>query len=90
MRNIIQKIGLFISNMVRSLDNVQHQGYSARKLLAISAFWTAYKLSDKLEGDARLYAVIAFLAVALIALGIVTAEQIIKFKASKNDEPVTP
>lgn len=89
MRKIFDKIGLFIQNLVRSLDNVQNSGYSARKLLAISCFWTAYKLADKLEGENRLYAVYAFLIVALLALGIVTVEQIIKFKTQANANPAT-
>ena len=77
------KIKEFIKNVVDSLFN-NDKGFSARKLLALASFWTAFELAQSLEGDNRLYAVYAFLAVGLLALSIVTVQNLIEFKNAKQ------
>ena len=87
---MIKKIGLFITNVIRSLDNVQNSGYSARKLTALfSMFMAAYIAIQKLPSEAQLHALYSFEILALLCLGIVTIEQIIKFKTGNNDNTTT-
>ena len=87
---MIKKIGLFITNIVRSLDNTQNSGYSARKLTALfSMFMAAYIAINKLPSEAQLHALYSFQILALVCLGIVTIEQIIKFKNGSNDSKST-
>jgi hypothetical protein len=84
---MIKKIGEFINNLVRSLDNTQNSGYSARKLSALVgvlvAVYTTIKLIPK---EYLIEALYAWLAFALLCLGIVTVEQIIKFKGGGNND----
>lgn len=71
----------FIINLIRSLDNIQHQGYSARKLTALfGVVMGAYITKYKLPLECQLYALICWLLLALLCLGIITFEQIIKLK----------
>ena len=97
MKNIIQKIGLFITNIVRSLDNKQHEGYSARKLTGLSIMicvltghYIYYKhCFDK--QDFSIFSTILIIDYCAVAffLGLVTVEQIIKLKNGNNDRPTT-
>lgn len=89
MKTIIKKIGLFITNVVRSLDTVQNSGYSARKLTGLGAFIVGVYITVKLlPPEALLHALYAWLLVLLLCLSIVTVEQIIKFKTGANaDKP---
>jgi hypothetical protein len=80
-----QKIKEFIKNIVNSLYN-NDEGFSARKLTALAAFWTAFELAQTLEGDNRLYAVYAFLGTGLLCLGIVTVQNLIEFKNGKQPQ----
>jgi len=87
---MFKKIGLFINNVVRSLDNIQHQGYSARKLTALACvLMGAYITKYRLEPQYQLHALYAWLLVGLLCLGIVTVEQIIKFKNGNATPPPT-
>jgi hypothetical protein len=84
---ILNKIWLFINNILRSLDNVQNSGYSARKLtgltgILIAAFISIYQL----EPQYKLHALYAWQVTALVSLGIVTAEQIIKIKYNNDSK----
>lgn len=82
---MIKKLGTFINNVVRSLDNIQHQGYSARKLTALFAILMgAYITKYHLPETDQLHALYAWLIIGLLCLGIVTVEQIIKFKTGQN------
>ncbi len=83
-----QKIKEFIKNIVNSLYN-NDEGFSARKLTALAAFWTAFELAQTLEGDNRLYAVYAFLGTGLLCLGIVTVQNLIEFKNGNKQQPTT-
>lgn len=74
----------FIQNIIDSLFN-NDKGFSARKLTALAAFWTAFELAQTLDGDNRLYAVYAFLGTGLLCLGIVTVANLIEFKNGKKD-----
>jgi hypothetical protein len=83
---MIKKLGIFINNIVRSLDNIQANGYSARKLTALfSMFMAAFIAVQKLPSDAQLHALYSFELLALLCLGIVTIEQIIKFKTGNGN-----
>lgn len=77
------KIKQIFSDLYYSIFN-NEKGASARKLTALAAFWTAFELSQKLEGDNRLYAVYAFLGTGLLCLGIVTVANLIELKNGKN------
>lgn len=98
MKNIIAKIGVFISNIVMSLDNIQHQGYSARKLTGLSIMicvllghYIYYKhCFDK--QDFSIFSTILIIDYCAVAffLGLVTVEQIIKLKnENSNDKAPT-
>lgn len=88
IKSIYYKIGLFITNIVRSLDNIQHQGYSARKLTALfCVLMASYITKYKLPESEQINALYAWLIVGLLCLGIITVEQIIKFKnGNTNNE----
>jgi hypothetical protein len=78
---ICLKIWLFINNILRSFDNIQNSGYSARKLTGCTAIMAgAYIFIYQLEPQYKLHALYAWQLTGLIALGIVTAEQIIRLK----------
>ena len=82
---MIKKIGLFITNIVRSLDNTQNSGYSARKLTGLVAVITGIVVTYVLPSEDKLHALYSWQLLALLCLGIVTVEQIIKFKTGQND-----
>jgi hypothetical protein len=88
---MFKKIKEIIHNTIDSLFN-NDKGFSARKLLALASFWTAFELAQSLEGDNRLYAVYAFLSVGLLALSIVTVQNLVELKNGKNgsNDPNTP
>jgi len=84
---MISKIWLFITNVVRSLDNVQNSGYSARKLTGLaSVLMGAYITVYLLPIEAQLHALYAWQMLALLCLGIVTVEQIIKLKFNSESK----
>jgi hypothetical protein len=74
------------NNFFASLDN-HNKGYSGRKLTASFAILVAaYITYCKLPTDAYLHALYAWQLLALLCLGIVTFEQIIKLKNGKEDK----
>ena len=73
----------FINKLFASLDN-HSLGYSGRKLTALFCVLYGAYLSKDLEGENRLHACYAFLAVALLCLGIITIQNIIDFKNGKQ------
>lgn len=75
----------FITKLFGSLDTTS-LGYSGRKLTALFSIIVAAYVTYTLPSDVRLYALYSWQALALLCLGIVTAEQIIKFKGGKEDE----
>jgi len=94
MKNIFNKIGLFITNVIRSLDNTQNSGYSARKLTALAiiicviAGHIIYYKHCFTKEDFSIYSTILtidYLAIAFF-LGLVTVEQIIKLKNGNKPE----
>lgn len=76
----------FITKLFASLDN-HSLGYSGRKLTAMASIIIAAYVTYTLPLDVRLHALYAWQILALLCLGIVTAEQIIKFK---NDDKKSP
>jgi len=62
-------------------------GFSARKLSAFAGVVVAIAVTYKLPKDAYLHAIYAWQTFALLCLGIVTAEQIIRFKDGKEQAP---
>ena len=83
---MIKKIGEFINNVVRSLDNIQDSGYSARKLSALCGVCVAvYSTIKLLPKEYLIEAIYAWLGFALLCLGIVTIEQIIKLKNNATE-----
>lgn len=74
-----------------SFDNTSI-GFSGRKLTAWASIMIAAYVTYTLPLDVRLYALYSWQALALLCLGIVTFEQIIKFKSGqsvKETETVT-
>jgi hypothetical protein len=76
----------FIGNIINSFYN-NNLGFSGRKLTALFCVLYGAYLSKDLEGENRLHACYAFLAVALLCLGIVTVQNIIDFKNGKENKP---
>jgi len=81
-----------LSKIIGSLDNRQDIGFSARKLTGLaSIIMGAYITICKLPIDAQLHALYAWQLLALLCLGIVTIEQVIKFKngnSTNTDKPL--
>ena len=76
----------FISNLFGSLDN-HSLGYSGRKLTALfSALMGAYITFFKLPLEQQFNALCVWLLLCVLCLGIVTFEQIIKFKNGKDEQ----
>jgi hypothetical protein len=86
---MIKRITDIFNNLYHSFFN-NDKGFSARKLTAFAAFWTAFELAQSLDGENRLYAVYAFLGVGLLCLGIVTMQNIISFKNGNNSSEQQP
>lgn len=78
----------FIKKILASFDN-KTEGFSARKLTAFFAILIgAYITKYQLPKEAQLHALYSWQIVGLLCLGIVTVEQIIKFKNGGGDSPV--
>ena len=75
----------FIKRLISSLDTTS-QGFSSRKLTALTAVIVAIYVTYTLPLDMRLYALYSWQLLALLCLGIVTFEQIVRFKNGKNDD----
>jgi len=73
----------FITKLFASLDNTT-LGYSGRKLTALASIIVGVYITYTLRVDAKLHALYAWQVLALLCLGIVTVEQIIKFKNGGN------
>jgi hypothetical protein len=74
--------------LVASLDNTS-LGFSGRKLTALFSVIVAAYVTYTLPLDVRLYALYSWQALALLCLGIITIEQVIKLKngqAAKENE----
>jgi hypothetical protein len=71
-------------NIFASLDN-HNLGYSGRKLTALFAVLMGAYITYTLPLEARLHALYSWQLLALLCLGIVTFEQIIKLK--NGDKP---
>lgn len=71
-------------NIFASLDN-HNLGYSGRKLTAVFAILMGAYITYTLPLEVRLHALYSWQILALLCLGIVTVEQIIKFK--NGDKP---
>jgi len=78
----------FIKRLISSLDTTPG-GLSGRKLTALYSVIVAAFVTYTLPADAKLYALYSWQALALLCLGIVTVEQIIKIKNGGKDEPTT-
>jgi hypothetical protein len=76
--------------LVASLDNTS-LGFSGRKLTALFSVIIAAYVTYTVPLDVRLYALYSWQALALLCLGIITIEQVIKLKngqAAKENEQV--
>jgi len=72
-------------NLIKSFTT-DSEGFSARKLSSFAAVITAiYVTAKEIPQDAQIHALYAWLCFALICLGIVTIEQIIRFKNGSNN-----
>lgn len=71
------------TKLFASLDT-HSLGYSARKLTAFVSVMVAIYVTYTLPLDMRLHALYAWQILALLCLGIVTVEQVLKFKNGEN------
>jgi len=78
-----------INNLIASFKTGDG-GLSARKLTAFASIIVAIYVTYTLPLDMRLHALYAWQLLALLCLGIVTIEQIIKFKNGGSNEPPKP
>ena len=76
-----------ITKLLASFDN-HSLGYSGRKLSAFAGVLIGYYITCyKLPVDQQINALYAWLLFALLCLGIITFEQIIKFKNGNSNQP---
>jgi hypothetical protein len=75
----------FIKKLTNSLDTTSN-GFSGRKLTALASIIIAAYVTYQLPVDAKLYALYSWQTLALLCLGIVTVEQVIKLKNGGKDE----
>ena len=73
------------NKIIGTLDNSK-DGFSARKSTALWSIMVATVLTYLLPKDAMLHALYAWQVLALLCLGIVTAEQVIKLKNGKDEQ----
>jgi hypothetical protein len=76
-------------NLISSFD-AHTLGFSARKLSAFAGVVMAIVVTLKLPKDAYLHAIYAWQTFALLCLGIVTIEQIIRLKNGGDKENIAP
>jgi hypothetical protein len=84
---IMKNIKTFFKDIIASFNN-KDGGASARKL---TAFWAivlmgGYITIRLLPSDSMLHALYSWQLLGLLCLGIITAEQIIKFKTGTNNK----
>jgi hypothetical protein len=77
-----------LTNLVASFTT-DTLGFSARKLSAFAGVVMAIVVTLKLPKDAYLHAIYAWQTFALLCLGIVTIEQIIRLKNGGDNPPQT-
>lgn len=79
----------FIQKLISSFEN-NKEGFSGRKLSAFFCFLTAFYISVyQVPSEYKLECVYAWLAVALLCLGIVTVQNILEFKNGKPNNEAT-
>lgn len=74
------------TKLIRSFDNAPG-GFSARKLSAFIAVMMAiYGTVHYVDGTTVINAIMVWLTFALLCLGIITAEQVLRFKGQAEPE----
>ncbi len=77
----------FFTNFTDAFHN-KPGGWSGRKLFSfggsVVAAWVTYKYA---EGSNAVEMVVTWLTAALLALGIITAQQVIELKTGKKEPP---
>jgi len=76
----------FFNKLVNSLDNTSG-GFSGRKLTALFSVIVAAFVTYSLPIEARLHALYAWQVLALLCLGIITIEQVLRFKNGEAKPP---
>jgi len=74
----------FMNKLFGSFDTVTNNAFSGRKLTAWWAVLVATCVTYVLPSDAKLHALYAWQLLALLCLGIITFEQIIRLKSSQT------
>lgn len=75
-----------IKQLIHSFDNTKH-GFSARKLSAFVAVMTAiYATVEYVDTSTVVSALMVWLVFALLCLGIITAEQVLRFKEGDEED----
>lgn len=76
--------------LIHSFDNTPH-GFSARKLSAFTAVMAAiYATFEFLDNTTVISALMVWLTFALLCLGIITAEQVIRFRDKLGPDEKEP
>lgn len=72
------------SKLIGSFDTVTNNAFSGRKLTSWWAVLVATCVTYTLPSDAKLHALYAWQLLALLCLGIITFEQIIKLRTGQT------
>ena len=81
-----KKLKEILNNLIGSLDNKQDSGFSGRKLTGLFSVLIAACVTYFLPTEAKLHALYSWQLLTLLCLGIVTVEQIIKFKGGNSND----
>lgn len=87
---MINKLKEILNNFLGSLDTKQNSGWAARKLTALFAILIGAVVTYFIPVSDRLHALYSWQILALLCLGIVTVEQIIKFKTGQGTTNAEP
>jgi hypothetical protein len=84
-----KKMGLW-DKLVASFDN-SPEGFSARKLSAFTAVMVALVATFRFADEkVIIHTLMVWLTFALLCMGIITAEQVLKFYKKDGDSPAAP
>lgn len=87
---MFKRASILFTNWIQSFDNNPNSGFSARKLSAFTSVMIALYVTIHYCSTEILVSVIhAWLVFALLCLGIITIEQIIKLKNGEQQQPPT-
>ena len=82
---MLKQVSYIVTNWLRSFDNNPNSGFSARKLSAFISVMIAFYITiHYCSTDVLVEVIYVWLLFALLCLGIITIEQIIKLKSGNT------